>query len=283
MTPLRKKVIQAMHQRRFSPRTIESYLYSLSCLSKYFGRSPDTLDVAELQRYFDYLVQEKQLAASSCLLQLNAARFLYVQVLGWTEFELKIVVPKRPLYIPELLTRTHVRRIIEACGNEKHRMMLKTCYGCGLRVSELVSIKVRDIDGERRLLKVVQGKGRKDRMVIIGQHLLEELRRYWKKDRPKEWLFPSSSRNNCLSISTLQRVYKNAKTNAGVDKDGGIHGLRHAYATHQLEAGMPVVDLQHQMGHAHIMTTLRYLHWVPNYHSENRRGADLLAQLGSGS
>ena len=210
-------------------------------------------------------------------------RFLYLQVLKWVDIDIDIVLPKKPQHIPELLSRKHVSQIIAQCKNEKHQLMLKICYGCGLRVGDVVAIKVSHIDGERHLLKVVQGKGQKDRLVIIGPQLLEELRRYWRCNRPKHWLFPSNSRDHHLCVSTVQRVYKVAKKKAGVDKDGGIHGLRHAYATHQLEAGMPIIDLQHQMGHTHIMTTMRYLHWVPDYRTQNKRGADLVAQLGIGS
>ena len=279
MTPLKQKMIKAMSQRRFSERTHQSYLYSISSLAKYFGRPPESLHIAELQQYFDYLVQDKQLAASSCLLQLNAIRFLYTKVLDWPSVDINIVLPKRPQYIPELLTRREVRRIINACKNDKHRVMLQLCYGCGLRVSELVAVKVQHIDGERRLLKVRQGKGNKDRMVVIGETLLSYLRDYWNGNRPALWMFPSASRDHHLNISTLQRVYKQAKIKAGVDKAGGIHGLRHAFATHQLEAGMPVNDLQYQMGHTYILTTLRYVHWVPNDNAANRRGDDLLGEF----
>lgn len=282
MKPLRKKLIYAMDQRRLAENTRKSYLYSISCLAKYTRRSPDNLEVDDIQRYFDYLVQEKQLSENSCVLQLNAFRFLYTQVLGWPQPKLDLVIPKRPYNIPELLRRGQVSRIIDACSNYKHKMMLQTSYGCGLRVSEVVALRVRDIDGERNLLKVVQGKGRKDRLVMISPSLLDTLRHYWVVDRPKEWLFPSSSRDSHLTVSTLQRVYKKCKTQAEVDQEGGIHGLRHAYATHQLEAGMPLIELQHQLGHRHIMTTMRYLHWVPNYQTQSRGNADLLAQLGHG-
>lgn len=269
-----------MRQRRFAPKTCRSYLYGVTSLARYTGKSPDNLTLFDIQRYFEFLVQEKQLSASSCMLHLQAIKFLYVQVLGWPDTDFDIVIPKKPQYIPELLTRKQVGEIISQCKNHKHRMMLKVCYGCGLRVSEVVKLRVSHIDGERHLLKVVQGKGNKDRMVIVGQRLLESLRQYWCEERSKNWLFPSNSREHHLCVSTLQRVYRVCKQKAGVDKDGGIHGLRHAYATHQLAAGMPIVDLQHQMGHTSIMTTMRYLHWVPDYRTQNKRGADLIAQLG---
>ena len=163
-------------------------------------------------------------------------RFFYLHVLGWEKFELTLVVPKRQQRIPELLTHGEVARIIAACHNPKHRMLLETCYGCGLRVSELVSLRVGDIDGERKLLRIEQGKGAKDRQVIIAPSLYEQLRRYWQLLRPKDWLFPNERHwDQHLSITTAQRIYNRAKGEAGIDKHGGIHSLCHAYATHQLE------------------------------------------------
>lgn len=280
MTQLRKRMTEAMRQRHFSIRTQQSYLYGVSCLARYYKRSPEHLSVAEIQKYFDYLVQDKKLAASSCLVRLHGIRFLYMQVLGWPAFEVKFVVPKRAQHIPELLTRAEIRRLLSHCENNKHRMMLETCYGCGLRVSELVGLRVRDVDGERQLLRIEQGKGRKDRLVVLSDSLIENLREYWRGYRPGEWLFPSNYSQTALSIQTPQRVFKRLKNQAGIEKVGGIHGLRHAYATHQLEAGMPLNDLQHQLGHSDIRTTLRYVHWVPNYRERNRRGADLVSTLG---
>jgi integrase len=159
-------------------------------------------------------------------------------------------------------------------------MMLTTCYGCGLRVSELVAIKVRHIDGERRLLRVEQGKGAKDRQVEIPDTLLKGLRRYWQAYRPQAWLFPNSQLpNRALSITTAQKTFRTAKRAAGITKVGGIHSLRHAYATHQLESGLPVHQLQRLLGHQNIHSTLRYVHWVPNYQGGNT-STDLIAALG---
>jgi len=279
MTELRTRMIAAMRQRRFAVSTHQSYIYAVKSLSDHYGKSPDKLSIDEIQQYFDYLIQVKELAVASCRQQLNALRFFYVTVLGWPEFTIKLVLPKRDELIPELLTRADVRNIIAQCNNEKHRMMLKTCYGCGLRVSELVAIKVRHLDGERRLLRVEQGKGRKDRLVCLSGALLNELRVHWKRYRPHPWLFHGRDIDRPLSIQSVQRVFRRCKAAAKVEKVGGIHGLRHAYATHQLEAGMPLNELQHQLGHKDIRTTLRYVHWVPNYQERNRHGADLVAML----
>ena len=191
---------------------------------------------------------------------------------------MKLQVPKREQRIPELLLRNEVSQILSATSNIKHRMMLTTCYGCGLRVSELVSLQVRHIDGERRLLRVEQGKGSKDRAVILSPTLLKLLRDYWRLLRPPQWLFPGRDVMTPLSIATAQKTFQKAKQSAGVQKIGGIHSLRHAYATHQLEEGMPIHQLQRLLGHQNIQSTLRYAHWVPGYH-EGNTGGDLLAKL----
>lgn len=280
MTPLRQQMIDAMQQRGFSTRTHTSYLAAVQDLAKYFHKSPDQLQQVQLQDYFGYLVKERHLSAASCKLYLNGIRFLYLQVLKWNAFDVPIQIPKRPQKIPELLTRQEVRQIIEACDNAKHRTMLLTCYGCGLRVSELVTLKVRHIDGERQLLRVEQGKGAKDRAVVLSPLLLEQLRRYWLSYRPKEWLFPNSNTPTLpLSISTAQKVFTRAKNKAGIQKIGGIHSLRHAYATHQLERGVPVYTLQRQLGHADIHSTMHYVHWVALRHGESAAVADLVGAL----
>lgn len=277
MTRLRQQMIDAMTVRGFSPRTHESYLYAVTQLATYYHRSPDQITIDELRDWFLYLVKERHLSPASCRLYLNGLRFLYLQVLKQSDFDVEIAIPSRAQRIPELLTRSEVQRIIEACIQPKHRMMLMTCYGCGLRVSELVRIQLRDIDGERSLLRIEQGKGKKDRMVTIPATLLARLRHYWQRHRPESYLFPRHRQlDQPLGISTAQRVYTRSKRAADVDKVGGIHGLRHAWATHQLEGGLAVHQLQHLMGHRNLQSTLRYVHWLPGYHQQDRGGVDLL-------
>jgi len=170
-----------------------------------------------------------------------------------------------------------VARLLKACDNPRDRMALTLCYGCGLRLSELTSLKVSDIDGERHLLRIEQGKGAKDRLVPVSDSLLGLLREYWRAYRPGPWLFCGRG-DNAMSVAMPQRAYRRSKGRAGVLKHGGIHSLRHAYATHQLEAGLPVHRLQYLLGHRSIQSTLRYVHWVP---STSDRGAqfDLIAHL----
>ena len=201
-----------------------------------------------------------------------------MRVLEWSPSALSIVLPKRPQRIPQLLTHAEIARILAACDKPRNRMMLTLCYGCGLRLRELVAVKVSQIDGESSLLRVDQGKGAKDRLVTISETLLGQLRSYWRLYRPQDWLFPGRVPGRALSATSAQKLYTRAKRTAGVTKAGGIHGLRHAYATHLLEAGLPVHRLQRLMGHQNLQSTLRYVHWVPNYR-EGQGDLDLIAKL----
>jgi integrase len=273
-------MIEAMQLRGFSPRTQESYLSAVEQLARYTHRPPDQLSLAQLQAFFKYLALERELSAASCRLYLNGVRFFYLHVLEWRHFDVPLVVPKREQRIPELLTRNEVARLLAACIHPKHRMLLSLCYGCGLRVSEVVAVRVRDIDGERSLLRIEQGKGAKDRLVIISPALLEALRRYWHTQHPGEWLFPNNRRMaQHLGIGTAQKVYTRAKQLAGIDKVGGIHALRHAYATHQLESGLPVHRLQRLLGHGNLQSTMRYVHWVPSEGRDGHACDDLIGAL----
>ena len=280
MTPLRQKMIDAMQLRGFAVRTHRTYLDAVSQLARYYNRSPDRLTPVEIQAYFLYLAKDKQLSGASCRVYLNAIRFLYLQVLKQGTFDVPFQIPKKAQRIPELLTVADVTKLLAVCPNRKHRTMLTTCYGCGLRVSEVTAIQLRHIDGERRLLRVEQGKGGKDRQIEMSQGLLRELRDYCRVFRPYRWLFSGREPTVPLGIDTAQRAFNLAKKSARIDKIGGIHSLRHAYATHQLSAGMDIRCLQHQLGHQDIRTTMRYLHWVPNAQGTTS-GADLVATLGN--
>jgi len=219
MTQLRQQMIDAMTVRGFSPRTHQSYLMAVKDLARYTHLPPDQLSIDQLQAYFLYLVKERGLSDASCRLYRNAIRFFYLEVLKQATFDLTLQVPKRKQRIPELLQRTEVKRIIQACANLKHRTMLLTCYGSGLRVSELVKLKLRHIDSERGLLRIEQGKGAKDRHVILSPGLLEKLRTYWRVQRSKDWLSPNDLHpDEPLSICTPQKVFRRAKQEAGIDK-----------------------------------------------------------------
>ncbi len=279
MSPLRQKMIDTMVLKGFAARTQETYLYAITRLALHYRRSPDRLDVADIERYFLFLLKERKLAPASVRVSVHAVHFLFTQVLQRPLEHCVIRYPKKPQRIPELLSRGDVQLILAHCRNGKQQAMLATCYGAGLRVSELVRLRVRDIDSEREVLHIRQGKGAKDRELILTPGLLHLLRRYWQNYRPCDPLFYGKELRSPASIGTAQKGYTRAKRSAGIDKQGGIHALRHAYATHQLEAGMPVHQLQRLLGHQSLRTTLRYIHWIPHYQSDGGRGADLVGAL----
>jgi len=279
MSPLRQKMIDTMVLMGRSPRTQETYLYAVTQLAAYYHRSPDELEVAEIERYFLYLLRERQLAPASVRLYVCAVRFLFSQVLKRPLEHTPIRYPTLPQRIPELLSHQDVQQLLAYCKNHKHYTMLAICYGAGLRSSELVALHVRDIDSERAVLHVRQGKGASDRELILTQGMLNLLRRYWQAYRPHDVLFYGSQMQTPITIGSVQKLYTRVKRAAGIDKRGGVHALRHAYATHQLEAGMPVYQLQRLLGHQNIRTTLRYIHWLPHYQSDGGRGADLVSGL----
>jgi len=281
MTPLRQQMIDAMTVRGFSPRTHESYLNAVTQLATYYHRPPDQVSIKDINNWFLHLVKDNHLSAATCRQYLHGLRFLYLQVLQDSSFDVDIPLPRRPQRIPELLTREEVAGIINACTQPKHKAMLQCAYGCGLRVSELVAIRLDQIDSERNLLRVEQGKGNKDRLVPIAPSLLNILRSYWRNQRPHpdSYLFPREHHlNQALSISAIQKAYKKAKQAVPINRVGGIHSLRHAYATHQLAAGLPIQQLQRQLGHRNLQSTLRYIHWVPIPTAQPGE-QDLLAQL----
>jgi len=277
MTPLRQRMITAMQMRGVSPRTHASDLSAVRDLARYTRRSPDALSGADVQRYVQHLVTARKLAPASVRLSYNGMRFLYLEVVDGPGLDLEMALPKLPQRIPELLTRAEAGAILAACTDARYRTMLKLCYGCGLRFSEVLAVRVADVDGERRLLRVSQGKGAKDRLVPLSETLLEAPRAYWRRYRTKAWLFAGRG-GRPLSPTSLQKAYTRAKRQAEVSKDGGIHGLRHAYATHQLAVGLGVERLQRLMGHNSIQTTLRYVHWVPSAR-EGKGELDLIAKL----
>ncbi|MFA0675646.1 tyrosine-type recombinase/integrase [Vibrio sp. 10N.222.48.A4] len=280
MTLLRQQLIDEMAVRRFSPKTHASYLRWVKDLSTTYDLSPDLLTDQQISAYLRTLTTERSLSSSTCAQALNAILFFYRAVLN-REFEERLVPPiERASKIPELLNREEVRSIISHCRSLKYQTALEMCYGCGLRVSEVVGLYVKDIDGTAKRLHIHCGKGKKDRFVPLGDSQLNHLRNYWCHYHPTVVLFPSLEPEKPLGISSLQKCFKAAKVEANVRKLGGIHALRHAYATHQLESGMPLNVLQRYLGHSNIKTTLRYTHWI-GHHNESSDGSklDLVAQL----
>jgi len=257
MGALREKMIEEMKLRNFSHRTEQSYVSAMVGLVKHYRRSPDQLTQDEIRSYLLHL-KERGLSPSSRNVAISGMKFFYHQMLSWNDKQLFIPPRKRSWQLPEVLGHKEVERLLLAATKRRDRCLLMTAYATGLRVSELVRLKVSAIDGERMMVRVEQGKGRKDRYTILSQRLLSELRSYWKEHRSPIWLFPNR-KGGSISIDYAQRIYNWAKQKAQIHKGKGIHTLRHCFATHLLEAGVDLVTIKTLLGHNSLQSTQRYL------------------------
>ena len=260
MTTLRMRMDNDLLVRGMAERTREAYLAAVTRLARHYDRSPDRLSPQEVQAYLVHMLRDEKLAWSTCGIAVHAFRFLYHTTLGRPESTFTIPGAKQPQRLPEILSPGEVRRLIDSTANRKQRAVLATTYGAGLRVSEVVRLQLHHLDAERMSLRVEQGKGAKDRDTLLSPRLLEELRAYWREYRPSQWLFPARGGKRPMDVSTAQKLYSAAKGRAGITKRGGIHALRHAFATHLLEAGTDLHTIQRLLGHGDIRTTTRYFH-----------------------
>jgi site-specific recombinase XerD len=260
MTELRQKMIRAMELKNLSPHTQRAYLAAVTGLVRHYRQAPSVITKEMIEDYL--LLLKKSRASNSCGLVLTGLRFFYTHV---TEEKLCVDyrMRKKTQKLPTVLTKEQVAKIIDACENLKHRLILMSTYAAGLRASEVAALKPEHIDSERMLIKVVDGKGRKDRYTMLSTKLLEELRGYYRKYQPKTYLFPSSfktRKDRPLSYETLRCIYEKARKKAGVNTGAGLHTLRHSFATHLLEAGFDIRKIQVLMGHSRLSTTMIYLH-----------------------
>ena len=260
MSQLRQEMIRAMQLREFSPRTQQAYVAAVSGLAQYCNKSPDKIVQEEIENYLLHLRQELKRSSSTCNVVISGLRFFYEHTIKDESVKLRLPPRKKTKRLPEVLSREDVTHVITNPTNIKHRAILMTAYSAGLRVSELVSLRLKHIDSSRMVIRVEQGKGKKDRYTIFSQRLLKELRIYWKAYRPENWLFPAKNSIRHISISSAQRIYYKAKKKAGITKGKGIHTLRHCFASHLLEAGYDVRRIQILMGHRSLSTTMAYLH-----------------------
>jgi integrase/recombinase XerD len=249
--------------RGSSPRTIESYVGVAAALAKHYGRSPDRLSDEQIKAYLFALHTERHLSASTINVAVNALRFFYRHVLGRALDEVTRVLPrpKRQLRRPRVYSVEQIERLlVVGCRQPKARAFLATVYAAGLRLNEACHLQPTDIDSARMQIRVVQGKGRKDRYTLLSPKLLEQLRSYWQLYRPGPWLFFGRDRARPLSDGTGQKMFEAAVARAALPDKGGIHSLRHSFATHLLEAGVEITVLQRLLGHSYLVTTAGYLH-----------------------
>lgn len=260
MTPLRQRMTEDMQVRNLSPDTQTSYTQQVSLFARYFRRSPEQLGPEEIRAYQVYLTNEKKLAPGSILIAVAALRFLYKVSLqkDWV-FEDVIPAPKKPQTLPIVLSPEEVLHFLGCITNTKHHAILATCYAAGLRISEAVRLSIPDIDSQRMVLRVQQGKGQKDRYVMLSPKLLEILRAWWRVDKPKQWLFPGDIPGQHISKDAVEQACQKARRRCSISKPITPHSLRHAFAVHLLESGTDVRTIQLLLGHRSLATTARYL------------------------
>jgi len=250
-----------MELKNLSNHTQRAYLVAVTGITKFYNQSPDKMTKEKIEDYLLYLKQDKGNAPNSCYSVLTGLRFFYKYI---TENEIPVTysIRRTSRKLPQVLTMEEIWNIICATNNLKHRIILMTTYSAGLRASEVVKLKPEHIDSKTMLIKV-KGKGEKERYTLLSKRLLIELRSYYRKHRPRTYLFPSSfkkKKDQPLSYESIRSIYEKARKKAGVKKGPGIHTLRHSFATHLLEAGYDIRKIQVLMGHSKLSTTMIYLH-----------------------
>ena len=259
MTPLRQRLIDDLRLRNYARRTIDTYVSQVAAFARHFGRSPELLGAEEVRAFQLHLLQ-RRVSWSTFNQAVCALRFLYRTTLGRPEQLPMIPFGKRPRTLPSVLGPDEVLRLLDAATPPRDRVLLQVAYGCGLRLNELLHLRVTDIDSARMVIHVRQGKGAKDRLVPLSLRLLQELRAYWLQCRPRTWLFPGQRADGTMTSSNVQRRFSRLVKQVGLSKHCSMHTLRHSYATHLLEAGVDLLTLKALLGHSSLQTTARYLH-----------------------
>ena len=259
MTPLRQRLLEEFARRNYSPRTVEAYLAGVVRFVRFTGRSPDQASPEDLRQFQLHLIAQRvswsQFNQTAC-----ALRFFFAHVLNRPGFLPHVPFARKPKKLPVVLSTDEVRRLLAAVVDDRQRLMLRLAYGCGLRISEILHLRLADLDSGRGLLWVRAGKGGKDRGVPLPDCLVQELRGYWRRYQPRNYLFPNRQ-GQPLHPGVLQRTCRWACQQAGLTKSATVHTLRHCYATHLLEeAGTDLMTLQRLLGHGNVQTTMGYLH-----------------------
>ena len=263
MTPLRQRMIEDMQLRNLAPVTQRNYIAHVAAFARFFGKSPEDLDQEAVREYLLYLLNERKLSPEGVNQQVSALKFLYLTTLEMPWNDVDFPRAKRPHRLPVVLSHEEVVQFFDYVPSLRYRAALMICYGAGLRVSEAVAVKVSDLDSKRMLIRVEQGKGRKDRYAMLSPRLLEVLRVYFRAARPKGYLFPSWRTGRHLNAASLQQACRDAWLRSGLRKRVTVHTLRHSFATHLLENGTDVRVIQVLLGHSQIDTTARYTAVTP--------------------
>ena len=265
ISPLRRRMVEDMTVRGFAPKTQTGYIRAVRNFTAFFGRPPDQASSEDLRRYQLHL-RSLGTSATSMNAAATALRFFFEVTLGRRETAAALTSVRQPQRLPVLLSPQEVARLLDHAPGLKARAALSLAYGAGLRASEVVFLKVTDIDSARHVIRIEQGKGRKDRNAKLSDNLLELLRAWWRAGRekgvmlPGGWLFPGQNPVNPMTARQLSRIFHGAKEAAGIDKKVSLHTLRHCFATHLLEQGVDIRVIQILLGHKKLETTARYSH-----------------------
>ena len=264
MTRLRQMMLDELQRRNYSPNTVRTYIHAIEDFARYFGRSPYRLGPEDIRQYQVHLFRERKLSAGTVEGRTAALRFLFVKTLKRPYIHDQIPFPKRQRPLPTVLSQDEVARLIDSAQSLMHRAMLMTLYGTGVRRAELCQLKVADVDSKRMVIRVRNGKGGRDRDVLLSDKLLETLREYWRWMKPKTYLFPGTVKNWRADVPITTKVVwtavNEARKRAGIEKRITPHTLRHSFATHMLEAGADLRTIQVLLGHAELADTAVYLH-----------------------
>ena len=260
MSSLRQRMTEDMQVRNLALNTQTSYVQQVSLFARYFNKPPEQLGPEDIRTYQVFLTNEKKLAPGSILIAVAALRFLYKVSLkrDWNIADI-IPAPKKPQTLPIVLSPEEVLLFLDCVGSFKHRAILTACYAAGLRISEAVRLTVPDIDSARMVIRVDQGKGQKDRYVMLSPKLLTLLRDWWRVEKPQPWLFPGDIPGRHISKDAVEQACQKARRRCSIPKPITPHSLRHAFAVHLLESGTDVRTIQLLLGHRSLATTARYL------------------------
>jgi len=287
MTPLRIKFIRELTVRGRAERTIHCYVARVAALAKYYNRSPDQLSNEQIRVWLAHLRSERRLSPSSLNVAVQAVRAFQEWVLGHDREACVRGVPKckRNTVRAEVYAKSEIAALLRAANPGRDQVLLALIYGCGLRREDARLLRTDDIDTERRQLRVRHGKGAKERVLPLPEHMIEGLRAYWRSDRAKRpghdspWLFQGAHPGKPMSKSLLLHLYARAVRTAGIKRKGGLHTLRHSFATHLLEAGVEITLVQQLLGHTSLSTTSRYLHVTHGRTQTLAQPLDLIAAL----
>src|SRR5271170_3620246 len=279
MTILRQRMLEDLRIRNYAPTTVRCYIRAVAEFAQHFNKPPDQLGPEEIRSWQLYLLNEKRVKLSTYIQAVCALRFFYRNTLHQKIEIDRIPLPRYEKKLPVILSKTEVKALLEAPKNLKHRAMLATMYGAGLRVSEVARLKVSDLDRERHAIWVRGGKGHKDRQVMLAEPLREVLAAYWRWKRPTNWLFPGRYPDRPIDRTSIFEACKKAARRAGIAKPVHPHSLRHAFATHLLDEGVNLLVIQTLLGHTHLKTTARYLHLSDTAIRSTRSPLEMLGSL----